>query len=689
MDQPVSVQTTGGVAVLTVDQPPNNALSAAVRAALSRALAHVAQDPVVRAVVLAARGRGFASGQDPDDAEDAAAEPGLAALADRVEACPKPVIAALHGPVAGPGLELALAAHYRIADRRATFGFPAVRLGLTPGAGGTQRLPRLIGAEHAVDLLTSGRMVSAGDAEAMHLVDAVAKGPLPDFVLGWIREGLADGLAPRPTRALETGLQPVDHHLEVVKSVRAALGGGKSNARGAVLDCLEASLLLPYEAAIEKEKAAYEDCLSAPQSRALRHMARAEQRTQTPPLERPAKPRKIDRIGVVGAGRIGRGVVAACLDAGYPVTLIEHDIERLEESVEAVIDLYDQEIEAKRMDELTRDRRIGLLNGTTDPATLAGADLVIEAVPDDPAVKRRVFATLDAVMKRDAILASTTSTLDLDALAAATGRARQVVGLHFFPPAYRMRAVEVVVGAAATDPVVATAFDLVRRLGKIPVASAVSSGYVALRMAAAFVDSALFLMARGAAVERIDAALSRYGFAMGPLMLADAIGIDMLRTIERGPGSATAVLAEDVFGRMMKAGRIGRRAGRGFYRYGAKTPTPDPKIAALFGRLPRGATPPSDEEILRRTLAGLANRGAQLVQDGVAQRPSDIDVLMVQVFGYPRTRGGPMMAAELVGLLRVRRDLDGFAADAPELWQPAGLWTDLLNRGEGFEAVNG
>lgn len=690
MHQPVSVQTTGGIAVLTVDSPPSNALVAEVRASLARAVAFVGQDPEVRAVVIAARGRGFASGADPDDAADGAAEPGLAALADRIEACPKPVVAALHGAVAGPGLELALAAHYRIADRRAHLGFPEIRLGLTPGAGGTQRLPRLIGAEHAVDLLGSGRMISAGGARTMHLVDAVAEGPLPVFVLDWIRERLAAGLAPRRTRRLTEALHPVEHNLDVVKSVRGSLDGADAAARIAVLDCIEATLLLPYEAGIAKEKAAYEDALRSDLSRALRHVVRAEARAQKPPIDTPAKPRRIQRVGVVGAGRIGRGVAAACLDAGYPVTLVERDIDRLEEGVEGIIDIYDQEIAAERMDELTRDRRIGQLSGTTDPAALAGADLVIEATPEDAKVKRRVFATLDAVMKRDAILATTTSGLDLDGLAAGTGRPQQVLGLHFFPPAHRMRGVEVVIGVETSDAVVATAFDVAARLGKIAVASAVSEGFVTLRMAAALVDAAVLLLARGCAVADVDAALVRYGFALGPLMLADAIGIDALAAIDRRHDTESGALVRGALERLVRAGRTGRRAGRGFYRYGgSRGPVPDSKLSGAFGRARRARTRMPEEEICRRCLAALANQGAHLVEDGVAQRPSDIDVLMIQVLGFPRRRGGPMMAADLAGILQMRRDLESFAPDAPDLWQPAGLWTDLLNRGEGFASLNG
>ncbi|MEM6825172.1 MAG: 3-hydroxyacyl-CoA dehydrogenase NAD-binding domain-containing protein [Pseudomonadota bacterium] len=690
MNEPVSVQTSGGIAVLTVDVPPSNVLTARVRFLLVSALRSVQEAGRAHAIVLAARGKNYLSGPDPDTPDVLSEGPSLAELAKELEACTLPVVAALQGQASGPGLEIALAAHYRIADRRAKLSLPEIRYGLIPQAGATQRLPRIVGVDHALDLLISGRALSADAALSVGLVDAVAEGALPRFSLDWINKRVSQGLPPRRASDRAEPLQPAEVDLDRVRTIRAAQKKGTNPAIPKLLDCIEASRLLAFEAGLEMERAAYEDTLASKYSRAMRHVVRAEGRAVIAPTEGSAAPRRLSRIGLVGAGRIGRGVAAACLDAGYPVTLVESDIDRLEEAVEAIIDIYDRDIAQKRIDEVTHDRRIGNLSGTIDPASLATADLVIEATPEDAQVKRRVFSELDAILRRDAILATATSSLDLDGLAAGMERAGNVVGLHFFPPSYQMRAVEVVLGIDTSDETLATAFDFITKLNKIPVASAVSDGFLAHRMASVLVDAAIVLLLRGHDIETIDAALEWYGFAIGPFKLADAIGLDMLLSLQRPHVSVPGAQVRTVLERIVEAGRTGRRTGAGFYRYASNKPGPvfDQSLKSLYADMVPGKGKLTRADMVRRVLAALANQGAFLVQSGITRRPSDLDVLMIQVFGFPRRRGGPMMAADLTGVLRVKRDLDLFMPEAPELWTPAPLWTELLNGNRTLGSMN-
>ena len=691
MSQPVSVQTTAGIAVITVDAPPRNVLSASVRRALFEVIHRATASQRTKALLLVARGKNYIAGPDPDVQEDDGDAPSIGELAAQIEACTKPVVTALQGHVTGPGFEIALAAHYRLADHRAKFALPEIRFGLLPQAGATQRLPRVIAIDHAVELLVSGRPIDADAAKRIRLVDAVAKGPLPRFSVDWIKERLAKKLPPRRASDKPKPRVPADFDQDLIKKIRAAEKKRSNNpAIPKLLDCIEASLTVKFDAAIEMEREAYKSTLASKYSVAMRHVIRAEGRAAIPPTERAAAPAKLKRIGVIGAGRIGRGVVAACLDAGYPVTMVEQNIDRLEEAVEAVIDIYDRDIANERLDAATRDKRVAQLSGTTDPGALSNADLVIEALPDDAQAKRQIFAQIDPIMKRDAILATTTSGLDLDGLAAGTGRAERIVGLHFFPPSYQMRTVEVVLGVETSDKTVATAFDLVTQLRKLPVASAVSDGYLAHRMASALIDSALVLLVQGHEIEVIDAAMEWYGFALGPFKLADAIGLDVLADLQKPHASKPGVKIRTVLSRMVEAGRTGRRAGSGFYRYapGVAEPEFTPDVMRLFQDQIKGPGKLKRPEMVRRTLAALANQGAFLLHGGIARRPSDLDVLMIQVFGFPRRRGGPMLAAEQTGALRVKRDLQQFTAEAPELWTPAPLWTELMNSNETLGGMN-
>ena len=693
MGRPVTVQSTEGISVLTIDHPPANALSEPVVAALGTALREALGAAETRAVVIAARGKTFPAGIDIRDFDRPERTAALGELCRAIEGAPVPVIAAMHGTILGGGLELAMATHYRLADRRAKLGMPDVTVGLSPGAGGTQRLPRLVGAGPAIDLLLTGRTIGAADAKKIGLLDEVAEGPLPIFALKWVKSALQQGLAVRPVGAGPGRLKDQPSELKAIEARRAALKTGAGSLQERIVDCVQAAMLLPFEAALTFERTAFEDLVASPLSRSLRHVFVAERRARTPPLDAPAEARNVGRIGVFGAGLSGTGIAAACLDAGYPVTLVDPNLERLEAGVDNIIDIYDRQEKRGRLDPEAREARIGRLQGTVDPAALAGADLVIETMPEDVDEKRRAFAILDAVMPREAILATNTATVDIDGLAAGTGRAPQVVGLHFLTPAHVIRLVEVVVAMETSDEVIATAFAVARKLQKVPILSAVSEGFVTERVLGAYQQTAEYLVEDGASIGEVDAAMRSLGFPIGPFQLADLSGI------EAGDGRRARYAAAGARGthlaaRFQALGRVGRRAGRGFHVYSkdGAVAADDREGAEVLAEVRAMAQRPARrfavEEIQRRCLAAMANEGARIMGEEVAQRPSDIDLAAILGFGFPRWRGGPMMAADLTGLLRVKRDLDEYAAEDAVFWAPAPLFSELVKNGQAFADLN-
>ncbi len=696
MHKPVTVQSARGVAVLTIDKPPVNALDHTVRSALAEAVDEAIADPDYQAIVIAARGRTFPAGADLRELDAGVADPDLASLCRKVEMSPKPVFAAMHGTVLAAGLELALAAHYRIADRRTRFGLPDVNLGLLPGAGGSQRLTRLIGPAAATEMMLEGRQIDVARAEALGLVDIVADSGLPQFTLGYVARVLKSGTGPRRLGETDVMLQPAKEHLDWLKNRRDGVKTGPDSAPARILDCVEAALMLPFEAALALERTAFEDLVATDTSRALRHVFLAEQAVRRPPVPPGTEPRRIDAVGVVGAGTMGTGIAAACLSAGFHVTLVEADIERLEAGVERIIDIFEREEARGRIDPEQRQGRLDRLKGTVKLDALAGADLVIEAVTEDAAVKRRVFSALDAVMKRGAILGTNTSYLDIDGLAAGTGRSPDVLGLHFFAPAHVMRLLEVVVAMDTDDAVIASAWEFAHRMKKIPVAAVVADGFIANRCLSAYRKAAEFLLEDGASIMAIDTAMRAYGFPMGPFEVADLSGLDIAwarrqrLAPDRDPSERYVRIAD----RLCELGRMGRKIGRGYYRYeqGARRGVADPEVTAIVAeeRGLRGVSARKfkAEEIRNRCLAAMVNEGARLLEEGIAARPADIDLCMIHGFGFPRSKGGPMMAADLTGLLGVKRNLEDYAREDPAFWIPAPLITELVKNGRGFSDMN-
>jgi 3-hydroxyacyl-CoA dehydrogenase len=685
------------VALLTIDNPPVNALSHPVRSALAGMIERAAGDEGVDAVVIAAAGRTFPAGADLSEFGKPPGEPTLPGLLALIEGSGKPVVAAIHGSALGGGLELALACHYRLAAEDARLGLPEVTLGLVPGGGGTQRLPRLAGARFAFDLMLKGRPVSADDAAEAGLVDGVVEGDLESAAISFAQTLKEENLGPRPTSEMTAGFADPGAYLAAVTAEREAHRGTALDAPRRIVDCVEAALLMPFETGMAYERAAFEDLVASPQSAALRHLFFAERRAGRFPGLEGAAPKEIRTLGIVGGGTMGSGIAVALLNGDFDVTLLERDEGALETGVARIVDMMDGSVKRGRMAPETRDRRLDRLRGALDYAALSDCDLVIEAVFEDLTAKQAVFAALDSVLEPGAIIATNTSYLDVDLLAAGTNRAPDVIGLHFFSPASVMRLLEIVVGAGTAPGTVATALALARRLGKIPVRAEVSDGFIANRMLVAYRKAADEMLEDGASVAEVDAAMRAFGFPLGPYQVADLAGLDISWARRkrlaptRDPNERYVVIGD----RLCEAGRYGQKNGHGYYAYqqGSTVAVEDPEVTRIIEleRKRKGIAPRrfSPGEISRRCLLAMVNEGARLVEEGVAQRPSDIDVAMVHGFAFPRWQGGPMKWADLAGLLLIRKDLQDLVPEDPALWAPAGLLTELVKNGATFDSLNG
>jgi 3-hydroxyacyl-CoA dehydrogenase len=685
------------VAVLSIDNPPVNALSQEVCAALIAAVDRAVGDPGVDAIVIRAEGRTFPAGADLGELARPSEGPLLPEVLARIEAARKPVVAAIHGAALGSGLELALACHYRLAAEDARLGLPDVTLGLLPAAGGTQRLPRLAGARVALDMMIGGRPIGADAAAEAGILDGVVEGDLDGAAVSFAGSLKEEDLGPRPTCEVRDGFTDPPAYLAAVACERAAVAAGPLEAPRRIVECVEAALVMPFETGLAFERAAFDDLMASPQSAALRHLFFAERRAQHFPEAEMARPRDIRTVGVAGGGAMGAGIAVALLSADLPVTVLERDDGALEVAVARILDALDGAVARGRMSAEEREERIDRLRGALDPAALADCDLVIEAVPEDLTTKQAVLAALDAALPPGAVLATATSGLDVDLLAAGTGRVPDMLGLHFFAPAQVMRLVEVVVGAETAPETVATARALVRRLGKVPVRAEPGDGYIALRVLAACRKAADEMLEDGASVADIDTALRAFGFPLGPYQMVDLTGLvaDWTRRRRRAPTLHADDRDVEILDRLCEAGRYGQEAGLGYYAYDldSATAVEDPEVARIIDleRRRKGISPRrfGPAEITRRCLLAMVNEGARILEAGVAQRPSDIDVAMVHGFAFPRWEGGPMKWADLSGLLMIRKDLLDLAPEDPALWSPAGLLTDLVKNGQTFDSLNG
>ncbi|AOG23013.1 3-hydroxyacyl-CoA dehydrogenase NAD-binding domain-containing protein [Acidovorax sp. RAC01] len=695
-----SVVTTalqGDVLVVSIDNPPVNALGAAVRQGLLAAMQQAQADAAVAAVLLVGVGKAFIAGADIREFGKPPVAPVLPEVCRAIEGSVKPVVAVLHGAALGGGLEVALSAHYRLALPPATLGLPEVNLGLLPGSGGTQRAPRLMGVQAATAMMLSGQHLKAKAALDAGLVDKLVDGTDPLAAgLAYVRELLASGAPVRRTRDLAIAEpQAALAWLEAQKAEVAKKSRGLFSPLK-IIECVQAAVQLPFDEGLARERALFMECLDSPQRAGLIHAFFAEREVVKVPEAQAAQPRPVASIAVIGGGTMGAGIAVAALDAGLPVTMIERDAESITRGRANVEKVYNALVAKGRMTEAAQAAVMARYTGSTDYADIAQVDLVIEAVFEDIEVKKAVFRELDRVCKPGAVLATNTSYLDIDAIAAATRRPQDVVGLHFFSPANIMKLLEIVVPAKVAPDVVATAFELARKLKKVPVRAGVCDGFIGNRILAVYKQAADYLLEDGASPYEIDAAVRGFGFAMGPFQVTDLAGGDIgwatrkRRAATRDPKARYVEIAD----RICERGWFGQKTGRGFYLYpdGARVGQPDPEVLAIVDaeRAKKGVTPRSfsADEIMRRYMAAMVNEGAKVVAEGIALRPLDVDVTFVAGYGFPRHRGGPMKWADMTGLPKVLADIREFAQEDPLFWQPAPLLEKLVAEGRNFDSLN-
>ncbi len=685
-----------GVALITLDNPPVNGLGHAVRSAIVAGVDGANADTAVAAIVITGVGKTFSAGADIREfnTPKASAEPTLLTVIRVVEASPKPVVAAIGGACMGGGLELALGCHYRVAAGAAPIALPEVRLGLMPGAGGTQRLPRVIGVEPALNMIVTGASVPAAQLKGTALFDAIVEGDPLDAALTLARTIVAQKLPCKRIRDIAIDYPNAEAYFQFARNTLAAVARNLP-APPLCVDAVAAAVTRPFEDGLRVERQLFLQLLQTPESRALRHAffaERAAARIKDLPEGTPS--RSIDHVAIVGAGTMGAGIAMTFLSAGIPVTLVDMNPQALEKGVATIRSSYEA---SAAKGKLTRDKveqSLAMLQRSLSYDDLAGADLVIEAVFEDMAIKREVFATLDRVMRPGGILATNTSTLDVNQLAAATRRPQDVVGMHFFSPANVMKLLEVVRGEKTGADVLATVMHLAGRIGKTAVLAGVCDGFIGNRMIEHYLRQAMFLVDEGASPAQVDGALEKFGMAMGPFRMSDLAGLDVgWRIRQRRYVEKPHVAYSRIADRLCEQGRFGQKTGAGWYRYeaGRRDALPDPAVDALIAdyRKQIGIAPRKirNDEIVDRCVLALVNEGARILDEGIAQRASDIDVVYLTGYGFPRYRGGPMFYADQLGLFNAQRRMREFSiapgADAT-FWTPAPLLARLAAEGKTF-----
>lgn len=658
MSNSVNVANENGVAVVTIDNPPVNALSFHVREPLMQALVALRDDPSVAAIVIACAGRTFVAGADITEFGKPLQQPELRAIVATLETIAKPTVAAIHGTALGGGLELALGCHFRVADVQAKLGLPEVKLGLLPGGGGTVRLPRLVGVRKALGMIVSGTPIGAGDALVSGLVDALFDRDLVVQAVHFANEIVAKGGPFTPVRDRNERLEEVDLPAFDKEATDLAKRARGLEAPVACAQAVRNAMTLPFDEALAAERALFLKLVAGDQSRAQRHLFFAEREAAKGPGKDVAR-RKIERVGVIGAGTMGGGIAMAFANGGYPVTLLETSGEALQRGLATIEKNYAVSVTRGSLSEDAKRERLGLFKGSTDYGDLADCDLIIEAVFEEMAVKHEVFAKLDTVARPGAILATNTSYLDVNAIAAATSRPQDVVGLHFFSPANVMKLLEIVRAEKTAPDALATAVELARRISKVPVVVGVCHGFVGNRMLAARGSESEALLLEGATPSQIDKAFTDFGWPMGPFQMGDLAGLDIGWRNRKARG-LTAVIADT----LCEQGHFGQKTGCGFYRYenGSRTPAPNPEVEALIRdkAAEKGIAPRTigTDEIIERTLYPLVNEGAKILEEKIAARASDIDIVWVNGYGFPVGKGGPMFWAGLEGAGKIIERLE-------------------------------
>jgi 3-hydroxyacyl-CoA dehydrogenase len=692
MTEPVRLEWRGDIALIRIDNPPVNAAGLAVRRGLVEASRAVVDSPA-RAVVLLAEGRTFIAGADITEFGKPPAEPFLPDVVGVIEALDRPVVCVIHGTALGGGLEVALGCHYRVMIRGAKLGLPEVNLGLIPGAGGTQRLPRLCGVVAAAEIFTSARMVGADEALALGIVDALADGSPEDAGLAFALDLIGKGAGVRRVSELPVPAVDADALADLRAKVARANPGHVCHLRG--IDAAVQGADLPFAEGMKLERAIFWELMQTPQRAGMIHAFFGERKVASLPELKGVQPRAITHMGVIGGGTMGAGIAVAGLLNGLRVTLIERDGAAAQKARDGIAATLADSVKRGKLAEGKRDALLSdALVTSDDYAVLAEADVIVEAVFESMEVKREVFAKLDAVAKPGTVLATNTSYLDVDAIAAATSRPADVIGLHFFSPAHVMRLLEIVIADATAPQVAATGFQLAKVLKKVPVRAGVCDGFIGNRMLRHYRLAADHMVLEGASPFQIDRALEGFGFAMGPYKVSDLAGIDIgwLTRQRLRPTKPAEECWGDWADRLYEMGRLGRKTGRGYYVYDGGRPRPDPEVDAIIAgeRAAKGITPREipDEQIVARYMAAMVNEGARIVDEGIARRPVDVDVVKLFGYGFPRFHGGPMHWADSVGLDHVLATIRDAARHDPWFWQPAPLLQRLADEGRTFATLN-
>ncbi len=693
MTDPVSFLARGRIAIARIDHPPVNALSHGVRAGLTAALARTAADPTLAALVIVCRGRTFCAGADVREFGKPFQDPQLGEVVARTEASAKPVIAAMHGTALGGGLELALACHFRVALPETRLGLPEVKLGIIPGAAGTQRLPRLVPVRAALTMIAEGKDVSAAEALKLGLIDAIIEGDLEAGAVAFAEGALAEGRPLRRTGEVPARLDEPAAFDEFARSLAKKQRGFLAPA--VAVKAVQMAYELPFAEGIRRENELCMELLHGAQSKAQRHAFAIEREVaRVPGLPTDTPTRELARAAVVGSGVMGRGIAVCFANAGIPVTLLAHSTESSEAARAAIGKVYSGLVGRNALTQAEAERRLALITPTLDFADLATADVVVEAIAEELPAKQAVFARLGVLARPGAILASNTSFLDLNALAQASGRPADVAGMHFFNPAQAMRLLELVRTPATAPEVAATLMKLGKRLGKVAVTVGAGEGFVANRMLSRRSREALFMVEEGAEPSQVDRVLTDFGFPLGPFAVQDLGGLDVVLATRRARlGQLTArEVSADLLEQLTARGRLGQKNGKGWYRYDAeRRASPDPEVAELIARhsaargIARRAI--ADSEVIERCLYAMINEGARLLQSGVVPRPHEIDVIWLHGFGFPAYLGGPMYYADQVGLATVLQRLEHYADRVgAEYFTPAPLLAELARAGRGFYA---
>jgi 3-hydroxyacyl-CoA dehydrogenase len=660
----VRLERRGDVALVTIDNPPVNAASKPVRTALLEAVREVDADAGVKAAVIACAGSTFMAGADIREFGKPIEEPSLPTVVAAILASPKPFVAAIHGTALGGGFELALACDSRVAAKDASVGLPEVTLGIIPGAGGTQHVPRIVGLSKAIDIVCSGRRIPASEAFDLELVDRIAEGEVVTAAIE-----VARSLAGSKRRVSDRHVPPEDA-ARVEEAAQAALKAGRKRPQVvAAIEAIRRAVSTPYAEAMKAERAAFNRLREGPEAAALRYLFFAERESAKVPDADGAAPLAVTQVSVIGAGTMGAGIAIAFADAGYEVTLMDRETAAVERGFERVAKAYAGSVSSGRITEDESHRRMARIRTTTDLAAAAQGDLILEAVFEDMAIKKEVFIEIDRAAPPDALLATNTSYLDVDELAAVTSRAPQVLGMHFFSPANVMRLLEVVRARRTSPATLATALAVGRKLRKLPVIARVGDGFIGNRIYAAYRRQAELMVEEGAMPEEVDAAIEAFGFAMGPFAVSDLAGLDIawLNRKRLAPTRDPRSRYVEIADRLCEQGRFGQKTRAGWYRYaeGARRGQPDPEVKAMIEAHSQAKgiarRPFTQEEIQWRELVTMVNEAALLLAEGIALRASDVDLVLVNGYGFPKHEGGPLFWASRQDRSRLARELDALA----------------------------